>query len=879
MCGASTSIGPAAGLGFAAAGLAAGKFAVDAVGSAVTYQKKLNEVFTLLPGITQDAMGQMSDDLKQFDQQMGVTSSQSIPALYQALSAGVPAGNVFDFLKTAQEAAVGGVTTLETAVNGLSSVVNAYGSDVLSASKASDDMFTAVRLGKTTFDELSQALFNVVPTAAAAGVAFGDITSALAAMTAQGTPTNVATTQLRQLLVELTKDGSAAAATFEKIAGESFRQFIAQGGNLAEALNLMDVSAKGSGKSVSDLFSSVEAGQAALELTGKGAKTFADNIKQTGEDAGATGKAYEQMSTSAQQSINRINAAWENLKLEIGDQALPALAAFTEFGAENLPKVTQDIDDISQAFRNAADGVSPLVSAMQRVNDATDGRGWQILSKLLFDYNPLNPLLLPKAVNKVADQFRSEAQGTGGGAGGSFGPAAPVAPTVGSAASLLPTGENTVALQQMQAFAAALDLVYQKQRALAISQDLARVGSGLADMGDQGTQAADAVAEGLLRVGSGLLQYDQGILKSTALSLEGAQALERVGSGLNDVQVQALSWAGVQSLVDQNISNANGAYDIWTQKLDGAQKALDLLNQKQKDGQPLSATELQQKQELTAAVARYKGGVEDQTGAVIDAQVKAYEFTKTQDELNQKLKDHSITQKEYNQAILDAAANADPATAAAYGLSAAQKDTATAISEVVLQIQHLLQQLGLIPPDTTMRVTADTAKADENLARVGGAELPDKNVMVTAETTQAEDGLGRVGGWALPDRLFSVNADTENAEEGLGRVGDWALPDKTVTVDGDTADADGKLVNVQQTIAGIPRSFTITAYANTAPAVNSIIGLGKLVPQSPAEEGPFSKEPNWGWVFEGSRLRQEESTKDAADTPDGVSQTWKPAAM
>src|SRR5690554_3689738 len=98
---------------------------------------------------------------------MGVVTKDVVPALYQSLSAGVPKDNVFEFLEVANKAAIGGIAKLETSVDGLSSVVNAYGSDVLDVGKASDLMFTAIRLGKTSFDELSSSLYNVIPTASA----------------------------------------------------------------------------------------------------------------------------------------------------------------------------------------------------------------------------------------------------------------------------------------------------------------------------------------------------------------------------------------------------------------------------------------------------------------------------------------------------------------------------------------------------------------------------------------------------------------------------------------------------------------------------------------------------------------------------------------
>ena len=53
------------------------------------------------------------------------------------------------FLETAQKGAVAGVSDVSTAVDGLSSVVNAWGEKNITAAQASDLMFTAVKEGKT----------------------------------------------------------------------------------------------------------------------------------------------------------------------------------------------------------------------------------------------------------------------------------------------------------------------------------------------------------------------------------------------------------------------------------------------------------------------------------------------------------------------------------------------------------------------------------------------------------------------------------------------------------------------------------------------------------------------------------------------------------
>ena len=136
------------GFAFAGAGVAAAGIGVAALKLAADFDKAFSEVRTLLPNVSDEAFGALQKDLRDFSNETGTVTTEAIPALYQAISAGVPRENVMDFLRVANKAAVGGVTDLETAVDAITSTVNAYGPEVLSATQASDIMFTAVRLGK-----------------------------------------------------------------------------------------------------------------------------------------------------------------------------------------------------------------------------------------------------------------------------------------------------------------------------------------------------------------------------------------------------------------------------------------------------------------------------------------------------------------------------------------------------------------------------------------------------------------------------------------------------------------------------------------------------------------------------------------------------------
>ena len=375
----SSSIGS---LGKLAAGVAVSATAAlisVATGAGVAFagfQNQMAEVFTLLPNASDAAMAKMTSQVKAFSLEFGVLPDKLIPALYESISSGIPADNVFTFLETAQQAAKAGVTDLKITVDGLTSVVNAYGQSNISAAQASDLMFTAVKFGKTTFEQLSTSLYNVTPVAASLGLSFDNVTAALASMTLQGVPTATATTQLRQMLVELSDSGTEVAKTFEKVSGQSFRAFIASGGNLQGALQLLEKAAVGGGKGINELFGSVEAGGAALALTGTGTQQFTSAIDAMANSAGSTGAAYKIMNSTIAASGEKIKAAGAVFLVTIGEKLAPSIAKLAASFATLLQ--SKGAMDFIEAFGTALAKVVDLVlaSAGTFANLAKSAFGW-----------------------------------------------------------------------------------------------------------------------------------------------------------------------------------------------------------------------------------------------------------------------------------------------------------------------------------------------------------------------------------------------------------------------------------------------------------------------------------------------------------------------
>ena len=296
-----------------------GQFTDQAIKDFRNFEDATNEVFTLMPGISEQAMGQMRSQILEAGVDMGRLTEETVPALYQSLSAGVPSDNVFEFLEQAHLTALGGVTDLTTAVDVLTTVTNSYGAENISAAEASDLLFTAVKGGKTTMDELGKFLFNVIPIAASVGLEFSNVTAAMEAMTSQGVPTRQAVTQLRQLLVELSKDGTEASDAFKEAAGVGLVEFLNRGNDLADVLVVMEGAAADNNVAINDLFGSVEAGQGALVLTNENLGKLVTALENAEGAFGATQEAADRMNESGARLTEQIAALKQEISVTTGE--------------------------------------------------------------------------------------------------------------------------------------------------------------------------------------------------------------------------------------------------------------------------------------------------------------------------------------------------------------------------------------------------------------------------------------------------------------------------------------------------------------------------------------------------------------------------------
>ena len=87
----------------------------------------------------------------------------SSEAVYSAISAGVDTAHAVEFVEKATRLAAGGFTESQTAVDVLTTALNAYGLSVAETERVSDILITTQNLGKTTVNELAASVGKVIP--------------------------------------------------------------------------------------------------------------------------------------------------------------------------------------------------------------------------------------------------------------------------------------------------------------------------------------------------------------------------------------------------------------------------------------------------------------------------------------------------------------------------------------------------------------------------------------------------------------------------------------------------------------------------------------------------------------------------------------------
>jgi len=342
---------------------------------------------------------QLSDQITAMSSKMGVAASDIAEATYQAISAGQDTSNAVAFAGQASKLAAAGFTSSSSAVDILTTALNAYGMSADQATHVSDVLLTTQNLGKTSVDELSASMGKVIPLAAAYGVSVENLSSGLAVMTANGIATAEATTYTKSMLNELGDSGSTVGKILQKQTGKSFAQLNAEGKSLGDVLQILYNSVGGNSTAFAGLWSSVEAGTGALSLASGGADKFNSVLAQMQDSAGATEAAYETMTDTFQHKVESLQTLAENLGISLYNSMEGSLSDVAQWGIDCLTQLSTALTEgRPEAMMQAAGEIlSDLASGIAEQLPGLMTTGVEIITQLAEDIVAATPAMLDTA--------------------------------------------------------------------------------------------------------------------------------------------------------------------------------------------------------------------------------------------------------------------------------------------------------------------------------------------------------------------------------------------------------------------------------------------------------------------------------------------------
>lgn len=274
------------------------------------------------------------------------SQKQLAEGFYQLVSASVAAEDAMYVLEVSAKAASAGMSSTFTAVDAITTVLNAYSIDAEKAGIISDIMFKTVEKGKLTFEQLAAGMGGSIATAAAAGVSFEEVAAAFATMTRSGISADEASTALNQTMLSLISPATEAMEISNQLGVEWNLTALQSKGLVGVLKDMMDATG-GNVEVINKFVPNVRALKGVLNLAKNDVRDFAADLEIMENAAGAADIAFSKQAESINNAITLMKNALNEFALTTGKSAEPAVRSLAS-GISDLARLLATIPEGSQ---------------------------------------------------------------------------------------------------------------------------------------------------------------------------------------------------------------------------------------------------------------------------------------------------------------------------------------------------------------------------------------------------------------------------------------------------------------------------------------------------------------------------------------------------
>lgn len=336
------------------------------------FQNGMAKMSTLFD-TSQVSVQNLSKEFLNLSNETGKSAVELTEAGYQALSASVPVEKLGNFIRTSANMAKVGFTDAATSVDLLSTAVNAYGLEADQADSIANKLVNTQNLGKTSVNELASSMGKVIPTAAGMNVNLDQLCTMYTLMTKQGIATAESTTYMNSMLNELGDSGTDVGKVLKEKTGKSFQDLMKDGMTTGDALKVLKQYSEETGTAFNELWSSQEAGKAAMALLNDSAGDFNETMGSMANVADLVGQGLEKMDTPSAKMAKAFNRI-KNSGIELGSVLLTTVAPYVEQFAKKVEEVTTKFNEMPDSQKKmilvmlaVVASISPVLTIMGKL--------------------------------------------------------------------------------------------------------------------------------------------------------------------------------------------------------------------------------------------------------------------------------------------------------------------------------------------------------------------------------------------------------------------------------------------------------------------------------------------------------------------------------
>ena len=288
-------------------------------------------------GESQSAIGMVRDGLTAMAGQVGYSADQLSEGMYTVESAGYHGADGLNVMKAAAEGAKTEGADLGTVANAVTDVLKDYHEPASAAADVTSQLVTAVSHGKTTFQDFSGSMHNVLPLAGSLGIGFADVSGSLAEMTAHGMSADQASQDLQNAMIRLAAPtkGMQKELALVGVSSDDLKHSLSTQG-LAGTMEMLSqkalkFGAEGSPQYVEamrKMVGTAPALQAALMITGenfKDTQAAIHDVSGATSEAGGHVKGWAEIQGTFNAKLSEAKDGLNGLAISIGSKLLPVV--------------------------------------------------------------------------------------------------------------------------------------------------------------------------------------------------------------------------------------------------------------------------------------------------------------------------------------------------------------------------------------------------------------------------------------------------------------------------------------------------------------------------------------------------------------------------